>query len=98
MYVWYYVVVLCFLYNFFVFNCNSYKEESEDGIDFDDLVEVNYDIIGEYVEDDRECIERVFISRVGRLGEIGVMIIVYVLEYEELQKYGEFFYGEFNEI
>lgn len=87
-----------FLYNFFVFNCNSYKEESEDGTDSDDLVEANYDTTGEYVEDDRECIERVLISRVGRPGEIGAMTTVYAPEYEEMQKHGEPFHGEPNEI
>lgn len=77
---------------------SSYKEESEDGTDSDDLVEANYDTTGEYVEDDRECIERVLISRVGRPGEIGAITTVYAPEYEEMQKRGEPFHGEPNEI
>lgn len=83
---------MCFLFK------RSYKEESEDGTDFDDVIEYNYDAVGEYVEDDRECIEKVLYSRLGRLGEIGVIIIVYVSEYEEMKKRGEFRLGEFSEV
>lgn len=67
----------------------SYKEESEDGTDSDDVIEHNYDVAGEYVEDDRECIEKVLYSRLGRPGEIGAITTVYAPEYEEMKKRGE---------
>ena len=71
---------LCFSFK------HSYKEESEDGTDSDDVIEHNYDAGGEYVEDDRECIEKVLYSRLGRPGEIGAITTVYAPEYEEMKK------------
>ena len=71
---------LCFSFK------HSYKEESGDGTDSDDVIEHNYDAGGEYVEDDRECIEKVLYSRLGRPGEIGAITTVYAPEYEEMKK------------
>lgn len=77
---------------------HSYKEESEDGTDSDDVIEHDYDAAGEYVEDDRECIEKVLYSRLGRLGEIGAITTVYAPECEEMKKRGEPGPGEPSEV
>ena len=66
----------------------SYKEESEDETDSDDLVEAGGtggDWQGDYVEDDRECIEKILYSRVGRPGLTGAITTVYAPDYEEIQ-------------
>lgn len=65
----------------------SYKEESDDETDSDDLVEPGTGADWqEYVEDDRECIEKILYSRLGRPGESGAVTTVYAPEYEEMQK------------
>ncbi|XP_031564506.1 chromodomain-helicase-DNA-binding protein 1-like isoform X2 [Actinia tenebrosa] len=70
-------------------NITSYKEESEDETDSEDVVEGNNgDWQEDYVEDDREMIERILDSRQGRPGEIGAITTVYSPQYEELQKKG----------
>ena len=53
------------------------------------MIESNQDLQGEYVEDDRECIEKILYSRRGRPGEIGAMTTVYAPDYEEMLNRGE---------
>ena len=50
------------------------------------------------MEDDRECIERVLYSRIGRPGEIGAMTTVYAPDYEELRKRPDPLPGEPQEV
>ena len=66
--------------------CSSYKEQSEDETDSDDLVEgaAGADWQGDYEEDDRETIEKVLTSQYGKLGETGACTTVYAPEYEEI--------------
>ena len=51
-------------------------------------MEGNGDWQEDYVEDDREMIERVLDSRQGHLGEIGAITTVYATDFEGLQKRG----------
>lgn len=68
---------------------NSYKEESDDETDSDDVIEASADWQEQdYVEDDRETIERILDSRVGRLDETGAKTTFYAYEKEELDKRG----------
>ena len=90
-------IILLYIY-VNVLNSTSYKEESEDGTDSDDLIEQNHDAAGEYVEDDRECIEKVLYSRVGRPGEIGAITTIYAPDYKEMMKRGEPLPGEPSEV
>lgn len=76
----------------------SYKEESEDGTDSDEIIEQDQDANEEYVEDDRECIERVLYSRIGRPGETGAITTVYAPDYEELRKRPDPLPGEPQEV
>lgn len=50
------------------------------------------------MEDDRECIERVLYSRIGRPGEVGAVTTVYAPDYEEMMKRGEPLPGEPTEV
>lgn len=54
--------------------------------------------MGEYVEDDRECIEKVLYSRIGRPGEIGAITTIYAPDYEEMMKRRELLPGEPSEV
>ena len=76
----------------------SYKEESEDGTDSDEIIEQDQDANEEYVEDDRECIERVLYSRIGRPGETGAITTVYAPDYEELRNRPDPLPGEPQEV
>lgn len=49
-------------------------------------MEGNGDWQEEYVEDDREMIERILDSRQGRPGEIGAITTMYAPDYEEIKK------------
>lgn len=75
-----------FIHSFYFILFQSYKEESEDETDSEDVVEGNGDWQEDYVEDDRETIERILDSRQGRPGEIGAITTIYAPDYEELQK------------
>ena len=50
------------------------------------------------MEDDRECIEKVLYSRIGRPGEIGAITTIYAPDYEEMMKRGEPLPGEPSEV
>jgi len=77
-----------FILIFFLFQY-SYKEESEDETDSEDVIEASADWQDqEYVEDDREMIERILDSRMGRLDETGAKTTFYAYEKEELMQRG----------
>ena len=69
-----------------MFTFFSYKEESEDETDSDDVVESNMALQGEYVEDDREAIEKILKHRTGRVGETGALTTIYAPDYELMQR------------
>lgn len=50
------------------------------------------------MEDDRECIEKVLYSRIGRPGEIGAITTIYAPDYEEMMKRRELLPGEPSEV
>ena len=73
---------------FTIISFHSYKEESADETDSEDVIEGSNDWQEEYVEDDREMIERVLDGRPGRPDETGAKTTFYAYEHEELEKKG----------